>query len=89
MFSTSIATSALCSFFEEVQTPTPRRAMGDVPPVEAKPIARVVEHDGEGTVQEKDAKQDPEILSQGEGLRQLANPGVSTTPVSEMSHRPC
>lgn len=89
MFPTSIATSALCLVFEEAQTTAPRRATGDVPPVEAKPIARVVEHDGEGTAQEKDAKQDPEIPSQGEGLRQLPNPGVATTPVSEMSHRPC
>lgn len=89
MFSSAMVPSALCSVFEEAQTTAPRRDTGDVPPVVAKPIARFVEHDGEGTAQEKDAKQDSGVLSQGKGLQQLPNPGLTTAPVSEMPHRPC
>lgn len=88
---TYTVTSALCSVPEEATMAAPRMATGDVPPAEA--AVRVAEHDGGGAAPDdkKDAaKEDPEVLSQGEGLQQRPNRGIAAAaPALETSRWTC
>lgn len=75
-------TSALCSVHEAVfkMAAAPRMATGDVAPFEPVPPRvpdRLVFDDKD------DDKQDPEVLSQGEGHQQQPNRGVPPTPALE------
>lgn len=86
---TYTVTSALCSVPEEARMAAPRMATGDVPPAEAAPRV-VAGHGGAAPPEDKkDAKEDPEVLSQGEGLQQRPNRGVvAATPALETSQWP-
>ncbi|KAL1472666.1 hypothetical protein MTO96_039180 [Rhipicephalus appendiculatus] len=79
---TYTVTSALCSVPEEVlktwmAAAAPRMATGDVEPVPPKVPDRPVFDDKD------DGKQDPEVLSQGEGIQQQPNRGLLPAPAME------
>ncbi|KAH7976007.1 hypothetical protein HPB52_007395 [Rhipicephalus sanguineus] len=79
---TYTVTSALCSVPEEVlktwmAAAAPRMATGDVEPVPPRVPDRPVFDD------KADGKQDPEVLSQGEGLQQQPNRGMPPTRTME------
>ncbi|KAK8784079.1 hypothetical protein V5799_009555 [Amblyomma americanum] len=87
---TYTVTSALCSVSEkgEDMTTAPRMATGDVPA--AEPETALSPALGDTETDKEDDKQDPEVLSQGEGMQQQPSRGVAVgPPVGSPLNRSC
>lgn len=89
---TYTVTAALCSVPEKgeaaMTTTAPRMATGDVPA--AEPATALSPALGDMEPDKEDDKQDPEVLSQGEGMQQQPSRGVAVAPsVGSPQNRSC